>query len=104
MKYQAVAAQLEQDLELDTPPVHISYLDTPPKGVPEHPGGAPSACTFWAEGRTESFYAPLAKHDACEIGGMPARHFAVALAAGGARGGDDIGLTHALLPSYMAER
>ncbi len=75
MKYQAVAAQLEQDLELDTPPVHISYLETPPAGVPEHPGGAPSACTFWAEGRTESFYAPLAKHDACEIGayvmGMP---------------------------------
>ena len=75
MSLRKVATQLMQDLELDTPAVHISYRDTPPPGVREHPGGVPSACTFWAEGRTTAFFAPLAKHDACEIGafvmGMP---------------------------------
>lgn len=68
MNYRSVATQLQKDLELETPPVHISYLERAPTGVKEHPGGVPSACTFWADGRTDSFYAPLAKHEACEIG------------------------------------
>jgi uncharacterized protein (DUF169 family) len=63
-----VAAQLTRDLDLTHPPVQISYLDAPPKGVPEHPGGVPSVCSFFAEGATHPFYAGLPAHDACEIG------------------------------------
>lgn len=64
----AVAQQLTRQLELDMPPVQVSYLDQPPKGVPEHPGGVPSVCTFFAFGTRSPFYAGLSKHEDCEIG------------------------------------
>jgi uncharacterized protein (DUF169 family) len=63
-----IARQLTHDLELSSPPVQISYLDHAPTGVPQHPGGAPSVCTFFAEGRSKAFYADLPEHEACEIG------------------------------------
>ncbi len=63
-----IARQLTDDLELASPPVQITYLDQAPSGVPAHPGGAPSVCTFFAEGRTAPFYAALPEHEACEVG------------------------------------
>jgi uncharacterized protein (DUF169 family) len=63
-----VAEQLTRQLELEWPPVQITYLDRPPKGVPEHPGGVPSVCTFFALGTRSPFYAGLPKHEDCEIG------------------------------------
>ncbi|MCI4349052.1 MAG: DUF169 domain-containing protein [Thermoplasmata archaeon] len=64
----AIAAQLTKDLELDRAPVQISYLEEAPVGVAVHPGGAPSVCSFFAEGSTRPFYAGLSEHEACEIG------------------------------------
>jgi uncharacterized protein (DUF169 family) len=64
----AVAADLEKHLGLDRPPVQVTYLDAPPKGIPEHPGGAPSVCTFFAEGQVRPFYAAIPAHEACEVG------------------------------------
>ncbi|MGP8076877.1 MAG: DUF169 domain-containing protein [Thermoplasmata archaeon] len=64
----AVAEQLTQQLELELPPVQVSYLDHPPKGIPEHPGGVPSVCTFFAFGTRSAFYAGLPQHEDCEIG------------------------------------
>ena len=66
--FRTIAQQLTHDLELDRPPVQISYLDAAPKGVEQHPGGAPSVCTFFAEGQKRPFYAALPEHEACEIG------------------------------------
>jgi len=63
-----IAQQLVTDLSLDTPPVQVTYLDQPPAGVPEHPGGVPSVCTFFAFGTRSAFYAGLPKHEDCEIG------------------------------------
>ncbi len=63
-----IAIQLARQLELDRPPVQLSYLDQPPSGVPQHPGGVPSVCTFFAFGTEKPFYAPLTEHAACEIG------------------------------------
>jgi len=63
-----IALQLTEDLELSSPPVQISYLDAAPAGVTAHPGGSPSVCTFFSEGRTQPFYAGLPEHEACEIG------------------------------------
>jgi len=64
----AFAEQLTRQLELEIPPVQVSYLDHAPTGVPEHPGGVPSVCTFFAFGTRSAFYAPLPKHEDCEIG------------------------------------
>ena len=66
--FKEIAAQLTRDLNLDVPPVQVSYLDAPPAGVPEHPGGVPSVCTFFAQGTERAFYAGLPKHEDCEIG------------------------------------
>lgn len=74
---QTMADELARYLELDTPPVQISYLDSPPEGVPAHPGGVPSVCTFFAYGTQSAFVAPTAQHEDCEIGafvmGIPPR-------------------------------
>lgn len=66
--YHKIAAQLTEQLGLDLPPVQVTYLDHPPEGVPEHPGGVPSVCTFFAYGTRSPFYASLPKHEDCEIG------------------------------------
>ncbi len=63
-----MADELSRYLELDTPPVQISYLDASPAGVPAHPGGVPSVCTFFAYGTQSAFVAPTAQHEDCEIG------------------------------------
>jgi len=71
----AIAQQLTQDLDLAQPPIQVSYLDAPPAGVPEHPGGSPSVCTFFSEGRKSAFWVGMKGHEACEVGafvlGMP---------------------------------
>jgi uncharacterized protein (DUF169 family) len=63
-----IASQLTHDLELSQSPIQVSYLDHPPAGVPKHPGGSPSVCTFFAEGRSKAFYVDIPGHEACEIG------------------------------------
>lgn len=67
-QFKQLAEQLTEDLELTHPPVQISYAAQPPIGVAEHPGGAPSVCTFFAEGTVRPFFATAPAHDACEIG------------------------------------
>lgn len=63
-----IASALVERLGLSDPPVQVSYLDAPPQGVPQHPQGAPSVCTFFAEGQRSPFWVDLAGHEACEIG------------------------------------
>lgn len=67
-EYREIAKQLTEQLGLELPPVQITYLDQPPAGIPEHPGGVPSVCTFFAFGTRSPFYAGLPKHEDCEIG------------------------------------
>ncbi|MFY9716837.1 MAG: DUF169 domain-containing protein [Thermoplasmata archaeon] len=64
----AIADQLTTQLALDLPPVQVSYLEEPPAGVAEHPGGVPSVCTFFAFGAEKPFYASLPRHEDCEVG------------------------------------
>jgi uncharacterized protein (DUF169 family) len=66
--WQTIASQLTKQLDLDLPPVQVSYLDHPPEGIAEHPGGVPSVCTFFAFGAEKPFYAALPKHEECEVG------------------------------------
>jgi uncharacterized protein (DUF169 family) len=66
--WKQIADQLIQQLDLDRPPVQVSYLEEPPSGVPQHPGGVPSVCTFFAFGAEKPFYAALPQHEDCEVG------------------------------------
>ncbi|HLY77679.1 MAG TPA: hypothetical protein VKT21_07320, partial [Thermoplasmata archaeon] len=63
-----IARELTDGLGLSRPPIQVTYLDAPPKGVAEHPGGSPSVCTFFAEGQKKAFWVNLQGHEACEIG------------------------------------
>jgi uncharacterized protein (DUF169 family) len=65
---QSMADELSRFLELDTPPVQISYLNEAPAGVATHPGSVPSVCTFFAYGTQSAFVAPIVQHEDCEIG------------------------------------
>ncbi|MCI4372020.1 MAG: DUF169 domain-containing protein [Thermoplasmata archaeon] len=67
-EWKAISDQLTRQLDLDMPPVQVSYLETAPVGVAEHPGGVPSVCTFFAFGAEKPFYASLPKHEDCEVG------------------------------------
>ncbi len=71
----AIAERLTQDLELDIPPIQISFTQEPPSGMRKYDRAVPSWCTFWADARKDSFYVPFGGHDSCEIGafvlGMP---------------------------------
>jgi uncharacterized protein (DUF169 family) len=66
--WEQLATELTRQLELDLPPVQVSYLDSPPENVAQHPGGSPSVCTFFAEGKEHAFYAGTRAHEDCEVG------------------------------------
>jgi uncharacterized protein (DUF169 family) len=87
--YRKIAEQLTAELGLEMSPVQITYLQERPSGIPEHPGGVPSVCTFFAYGTRSPFFAGLPKHEDCEIGafvmGIPPQ------GAGGARLMETIG-------------
>jgi uncharacterized protein (DUF169 family) len=67
-EWKAIADQLTRQLSLHRPPVQVSYLEHPPVGVTQHPGGVPSVCTFFAFGAERPFYAALPQHEDCEVG------------------------------------
>jgi uncharacterized protein (DUF169 family) len=66
--YQEISKELTRELGLSSAPVQVTYLEHAPQGVPQHPGGVPSVCTFFSEGRKSPFYADLHAHEDCEIG------------------------------------
>ncbi len=68
MDTKKVAQTLTKDLDLDVPPIQISFLTEVPSEMKKYDRNVPSWCTFWAEARKESFYAPLDDHMSCEIG------------------------------------
>jgi uncharacterized protein (DUF169 family) len=57
-------------LQLDTPPVALSFVDKPPPGVPGPAREVPSSCTFWREAEQGVFYAKAEEHFNCAVGAM----------------------------------
>jgi uncharacterized protein (DUF169 family) len=61
--------QLKELLELDLPPVAITFRDQPPAGVPRIASPAPAGCGYWklaAEGQV--FYTEAVDHYTCPVG------------------------------------
>jgi uncharacterized protein (DUF169 family) len=68
---------LEQDLisalDLDRPPIAISFLAAPPEGVRRFMGQVPSSCSFWQVAATapagkSAFYTVPVDHEGCPVG------------------------------------
>lgn len=70
MTNQTVAERLTTALALDTPPVALTFTDTPPAGVPGPAHAVTSTCAFWRMAEHSVFYAPAAAHYNCPLGAM----------------------------------
>jgi uncharacterized protein (DUF169 family) len=67
--YPNLEQQLSETLHLRQRPIAITFQETPPLGVTQFTGTAPSGCSFWrlaAEGKT--FYTLPSDHYNCAIG------------------------------------
>lgn len=66
----SLATRLRAGLGLDTTPVALTFVDSPPDGLASPARTVPSACSFWPDAENGTFYASAAKHYNCPIGSM----------------------------------
>lgn len=66
----AVCQELVESLGLTRPPVALSFLDQPPKGVDTLEASVPAACTFWTKAEQGLFFARANSHQNCPIGAV----------------------------------
>jgi uncharacterized protein (DUF169 family) len=57
-------------LELDTPPIALTFVEAAPAGITSYEQTVPSACTFWRKAEQGVFYASAERHFNCPIGAM----------------------------------
>ncbi len=63
------AKQLRNLLNLESPPVAVTFQVTAPANVPRVDAASPSSCTYWQRAaRGETFYTEAADHYHCPIG------------------------------------
>jgi uncharacterized protein (DUF169 family) len=65
-----IARRITDVLQLDTPPIAISFVDEAPAGMPGPASESPSACGFWRQAETRAFYASAEQHGNCPVGMM----------------------------------
>jgi uncharacterized protein (DUF169 family) len=70
MSNQTLAERLSAVLTLDTPPVGLTFTDSPPAGVAGPSRAVPSTCSFWRLAEQGVFYAPAEAHYNCPLGAM----------------------------------
>jgi uncharacterized protein (DUF169 family) len=66
--YAKLATTLAASLDLQQPPVAISFTDTIPAGIKSHYGRVPAGCKFWQDAATAAFATTAADHNLCAIG------------------------------------
>lgn len=66
----AIAARLTELLALETPPIGLTFTDSPPEQVAGPSRAVPSACAFWRLAESGVFYAPADSHYNCAVGAM----------------------------------
>jgi len=67
-KFSQLAAILAVSLDLQQPPVAISFTCSLPAGVKRHPGRVPAGCRFWEDGASVAFATTASDHGLCAIG------------------------------------
>ena len=65
---EGIAKNLTESLHLSTPPVAVSFTDTPPAGVSPLSQPAPAGCAFWERGALGAFVTSPKDHEKCAIG------------------------------------
>jgi uncharacterized protein (DUF169 family) len=65
----ALAAELTRILELDHPPVAVTFHDQePPEGSRSRPAPEPAGCCFWAKAEHHRLHTTAADHAHCSVG------------------------------------
>lgn len=70
MEGSRLAERIVDSLELELPPVALTFVDRVPDGVPSPPREVPSACSFWRDAEQGTFFASAAAHHNCAVGAM----------------------------------
>lgn len=68
--YQELAQRFSELLQLQQPPVALTFIEDVPEGIAHSNVGVPSACTFWRLAEEGVFYATADDHKQCPIGMM----------------------------------
>lgn len=66
--YAKLAATLAASLDLQQPPVALSFTDSLPAGIKTYSGRVPAGCRFWQDAASEAFATSPADHNLCAIG------------------------------------
>ncbi|MGC2297436.1 MAG: DUF169 domain-containing protein [Acidobacteriaceae bacterium] len=66
--FATIANTLSASLNLQQPPIAISFSDFLPAGVPTHSGHAPAGCRFWEDAAASAFATTAADHNSCAVG------------------------------------
>jgi uncharacterized protein (DUF169 family) len=66
--YAKLATTLAASLDLQQPPIAISFTDTVPAGAKANSERVPAGCRFWQDGATATFATTAADHNLCAIG------------------------------------
>lgn len=66
----ALAERLTNALDLDFPPIGLTFTDIAPDDIPRAAHAVPSACSFWRRAEQGVFYAPAEDHFNCPVGAM----------------------------------
>jgi uncharacterized protein (DUF169 family) len=70
VKVPELANRIVDVLELDTPPIGVTFVQDAPADITEGADTSPSACGFWPRAQSQAFYAPAAAHFNCPVGAM----------------------------------
>jgi uncharacterized protein (DUF169 family) len=66
--YAKLANSLAASLDLQQPPVALSFTDSLPAGIKTYSGRVPAGCKFWQDAATTAFATTAADHNLCAIG------------------------------------
>ncbi|HEY6491522.1 MAG: DUF169 domain-containing protein [Terracidiphilus sp.] len=66
--YFALSQALVESLQLEQPPIAVSFSHNAPAGVGLHEGYAPAGCRFWQDAANSTFTTSARDHELCAIG------------------------------------
>lgn len=67
-QFQTIGSEMQTLLNLEHPPVGISFVDSPPPKAKKNDESVPSGCVFWIKGFKENLYTDRKDHSNCNIG------------------------------------
>jgi hypothetical protein len=79
-EYSQLSGVLAASLDLQHPPVTISFTDSVPAGVKTHAGRVPAGCRFWQDGARAACATSASDHSLCAIGTPSVKDSLAALA------------------------